>query len=72
MGRSSQTPLRDSRTSLYIRIGDWPARMLAIACLVCLFGSFRDWRNQRLERPDLESRDLDADDAGPLGTVETK
>jgi apolipoprotein N-acyltransferase len=30
------TPLRDSRTSLYLRIGDWPARLLALTCLLAI------------------------------------
>lgn len=62
------TPKADSRTSLYIRIGDWPARLLAIVCIVYLIGSIRDWRNQRRESRDLGS----AAAAGPRGTVETK
>lgn len=61
-------PKADSRTSLYIRIGDWPARLLAFVCIAYLIGSLRDWRNQRREPRDLESGAAE----GPRGTVETK
>ena len=30
------TPTRDDRISLYLRIGDWPARLLAIVCVVAV------------------------------------
>ncbi|EMI19549.1 apolipoprotein N-acyltransferase [Rhodopirellula maiorica SM1] len=30
------TPLRDDRTSLYVRIGDLPAKLLGLACLIVL------------------------------------
>jgi apolipoprotein N-acyltransferase len=38
------TPQQDSRTSLYLRIGDWPARLCALALVISLAAT---WRQNR-------------------------
>jgi apolipoprotein N-acyltransferase len=37
-------PQRDRRTSLYVRIGDWPARLCVLLCLAILGLNSRRWR----------------------------
>ena len=42
------TPHRDGRATLYLRIGDWPARCLALLCLVVLAeATGKRWRTRR-------------------------
>lgn len=41
------TPAIDSRISLYVRIGDWPARIAGLACLLTLGGVFVQVRRSR-------------------------
>ncbi len=41
------TPEIDTRVSLYVRIGDWPARIAALACLLTLGGVFVQVRRSR-------------------------
>ena len=38
------TPLRDDRVSLYVRIGDWPARLLGLVCVLLLIDAYRQRR----------------------------
>lgn len=47
------TPIRDDRVSVYLRIGDWPARILTLLCLGFLIASFRD-RNAETHAPATE------------------
>ena len=44
------TPLRDSRTSFYVRIGDLPAKLLAVACLVVLTSIVAEANSKRRAR----------------------
>ncbi|WP_442509477.1 apolipoprotein N-acyltransferase [Novipirellula sp. SH528] len=44
------TPLRDSRTSFYVRIGDLPAKLLAVACLVVLTSIAAEANSKRRSR----------------------
>jgi len=34
-------PMRETRMSLYVKIGDWPAKILALACIVALLDRLR-------------------------------
>jgi apolipoprotein N-acyltransferase len=38
-------PQRDARSSLYLQVGDWPARFCAIASLVAIAGAWKRRRN---------------------------
>lgn len=40
-------PRRDTRTSLYLRIGDWPARLCALAGLLALLVARRSYRRTK-------------------------
>lgn len=41
------TPKRDTRTSLYVRIGDWPARSCGLVALIAFLQSVRGARRKR-------------------------
>tara|TARA_R110002049_G_scaffold4601_5_gene32681 strand:+ start:950268 stop:951926 length:1659 start_codon:yes stop_codon:yes gene_type:complete len=50
------TPQRDARISLYLRIGDWPARLLALLCAVVIVElAVSGWRNRRTQRDASEA-----------------
>lgn len=49
------TPHRDDRTSLYVRIGDLPAKLLALACLVVLTSIVAQANAKRRARHRAES-----------------
>ena len=36
------SPQQDLRTSLYVRIGDWPARFCALASLIAIAAAWRE------------------------------
>lgn len=41
------TPTKDVRQSLYVKIGDWPSRVLALVCIVLMLDTFWQWRAHR-------------------------
>ena len=44
------TPIRDERTSLYVRMGDWPAKVLALVSLIALTSAVLDMRRTRRKK----------------------
>ncbi len=47
------TPQQDRRASLYVRIGDWPARICALITLFALAAAWRQNRNKAVRTQDL-------------------
>ena len=64
------TPSKDDRISTYVRIGDWPARILALLCLIFLADGVRQSRKTVHDRNPAQD-DLDREDGEPAGTVDT-
>ena len=57
------SPRRDERSSLYLRIGDWPARLAALLCVLAMMELVYHWWQRRSEHPDQ--------DAAPNAAVES-
>ena len=60
-GTLMATPKQDTRTSLYVRIGDWPARILAFLCVGFLVDA---WRSRTRVPGGREPANQSVDDSG--------
>lgn len=53
-------PRQDRRTSLYVKIGDWPARICALASLLALAASWRERRSADITISQQPAEDMPA------------
>ena len=64
------TPLRDDRKSIYMSIGDWPARVLALFCTLFLIDAYRNRHRGHHEERERLPDDVEA--PREAGTIDTE